>query len=183
MMKPGMGTYDRFKQMFDKYSRQAGKEQYLIPYFIAAHPGTKDNDMLNLALWLKSNGFRADQVQAFLPSPMSIATAMYHSGKDTLRKVSRQADDISIPKNIKQRHLHKALLRYHDPKNWPLLREALKKMGRADLIGNSKKHLIPAYQPKNSSHSKNNAVSGQKFKTQHTLFNKAKNRNKTKARN
>lgn len=177
MMKPGMGTYDRFKQMFDKFSKEAGKEQYLIPYFIAAHPGTKDNDMLNLALWLKSNGFRADQVQAFLPSPMSIATAMYHSGKDTLRKVSRQANDMSIPKSIKQRYLHKALLRYHDPKNWPLLREALKKMGRAELIGSSKKHLIPAYQPKNSDNTKN-AVKIKKFKTQHTVFNKTKNSKK-----
>ncbi|MDD1621945.1 MAG: YgiQ family radical SAM protein [Methylococcaceae bacterium] len=148
MMKPGMGTYDRFKQMFDKYSKEAGKEQYLIPYFIAAHPGTEDEDMLNLALWLKRNGFRADQVQAFLPSPMSIATAMYHSGKDTLHKVARNSPDIAIPKGIKQRRLHKAFLRYHDPKNWPLLREALKDMGRADLIGNGKQHLVPSFQPK-----------------------------------
>ena len=76
MMKPGVGTYDRFKELFDRYSREAGKEQYLIPYFIAAHPGTTDEDMLELALWLKKNGFRADQVQAFLPSPMATATAM-----------------------------------------------------------------------------------------------------------
>ncbi|MDT4291376.1 YgiQ family radical SAM protein [Methylomonas sp. MO1] len=148
MMKPGMGTYNRFKQMFDKYSKEAGKEQYLIPYFIAAHPGTEDKDMLNLALWLKRNGFRADQVQAFLPSPMSIATAMYHSGKDTLHKVARNSPEIAIPKTIKQRRLHKAFLRYHDPKNWPLLREALKDMGRADLIGNGKQHLVPSFQPK-----------------------------------
>ncbi|TAL45553.1 MAG: YgiQ family radical SAM protein [Methylovulum sp.] len=147
MMKPGMGTYDRFKAMFDKYSQEAGKEQYLIPYFIAAHPGTTDSDMLNLALWLKRNGFRADQVQAFLPSPMSIATAMYHSGKDTLHKISRNADGVYIPKSVKQRRLHKAFLRYHDPKNWPLLREALKDMGRADLIGNGKHHLVPSFQP------------------------------------
>jgi hypothetical protein len=106
--------------------------------------------MLNLALWLKRNGFRADQVQAFLPSPMSIATAMYHSGKDTLRKVARNSPDIAIPKSIKQRRLHKAFLRYHDPKNWPLLREALKEMGRADLIGNGKQHLVPTFQPKDS---------------------------------
>jgi len=147
MMKPSMGTYDRFKTMFDKFSKQAGKEQYLIPYFIAAHPGTTNTDMLNLAIWLKKHDFRADQVQAFLPSPMSIATAMYHSGKNSLRKVSRQANDLSIPKSIKQRRLHKAFLRYHDPENWPLLREALKKMGYSHLIGNGKKHLIPAYQP------------------------------------
>lgn len=151
MMKPGMGTYDRFKAMFDKYSKEAGKEQYLIPYFIAAHPGTEDKDMLNLALWLKRNGFRADQVQAFLPSPMSIATAMYHSGKDTLHKVARNSPEIAIPKSIKQRRLHKAFLRYHDPKNWPLLREALKEMGRADLIGNGKQHLVPSFQPKTDS--------------------------------
>ncbi|MCK5831741.1 MAG: YgiQ family radical SAM protein [Methylococcales bacterium] len=179
MMKPGMGTYDRFKQMFDKYSKEAGKEQYLIPYFIAAHPGTKDIDMLNLALWLKSNGFRADQVQAYLPSPMSVSTAMYHSGKDTLRKVSRKADDMPIPKSIKQRRLHKAFLRYHDPKNWPLLREALKKMGRSDLIGNGKKHLIPSFQPKGLG-TQINTNKSSKFKTKHTHpinFNRKKNKN------
>jgi len=147
MMKPGIGTYDKFKQMFDKYSKEAGKEQYLIPYFIAAHPGTSDKDMMNLALWLKRNGFRADQVQAYLPSPMSAAAAMYHSGKSTLRKVRRNSGDITVPKGIKVRRLHKAFLRYHDPENWPLLREALQKMGRADLIGNGKKHLIPNWQP------------------------------------
>jgi uncharacterized radical SAM protein YgiQ len=75
MMKPGVGTYYKFKELFDKFSKEAGKEQYLIPYFIAAHPGTTDQDMLELALWLKMNGFRADQVQAFLPSPMATATA------------------------------------------------------------------------------------------------------------
>ncbi|WP_404357490.1 YgiQ family radical SAM protein [Methylotuvimicrobium sp. KM1] len=168
MMKPGIGTYDRFKQMFDKYSKEAGKEQYLIPYFIAAHPGTTDEDMLNLALWLKHNGFRADQVQAFLPSPMAIATAMYHSGKDTLHKIGRKAPDISIPKSVKQRRLHKAFLRYHDPKNWPLLREALKNMGRADLIGNGKKHLVPTFQPKGTVDTA--PAKTLRFKTKHTGF-------------
>jgi len=158
MMKPGIGTYDRFKKMFDHYSKEAGKEQYLIPYFIAAHPGTSDEDMLNLALWLKRNGFRADQVQAFLPSPMAIATAMYHSGKDTLHKVSRNADNITVPKSAKQRRLHKAFLRYHDPKNWPLLREALKAMGRADLIGNGKQQLVPNFQPAGPQAGKTSAV-------------------------
>ena len=147
MMKPGVGTYDRFKALFDKYSREAGKEQYLIPYFIAAHPGTTDEDMLELALWLKKNGFRADQVQAFLPSPMATATAMYHSGKNPLHKVTRRSEDVVIPKGTRQRRLHKAFLRYHDPNNWPLLREALRQMGRADLIGNGKQHLVPTYQP------------------------------------
>lgn len=147
MMKPGVGSYDRFKQMFDKFSKEAGKEQYLIPYFIAAHPGTSDEDMMNLALWLKRNGFRADQVQAFYPSPMATATAMYHSGKNTLRKVTRDSETVEIVRGERRRRLHKAFLRYHDPNNWPMLREALKSMGRADLIGNGKHHLVPTYQP------------------------------------
>ena len=147
MMKPGMGSYYRFKELFDRYSAEAGKEQYLIPYFIAAHPGTTDEDMLALSLWLKENGFRADQVQAFLPSPMATATAMYHSGKNPLRKISRDSEPVVIPKGFKQRRLHKAFLRYHDANNWPILREALRHMGRADLIGNGKRHLVPSYQP------------------------------------
>ena len=150
MMKPGMGAYDRFKELFEKYSKEAGKEQYLIPYFIAAHPGTTDEDMLQLALWLKRNGFRADQVQTFLPSPMAVATAMYHSGKNPLRKVTRASETVAIPKGLKVRRLHKAFLRYHDANNWPLLRDALKRMGRADLIGNGKRHLVPAWQPKDT---------------------------------
>jgi hypothetical protein len=147
MMKPGVGTYYRFKELFDRYSKEAGKEQYLIPYFIAAHPGTTDEDMLELALWLKQNGFRADQVQAFLPSPMASATAMYHSGKNPLRRVTRQSEDVTVPKGLRIRRLHKAFLRYHDPNNWPLLREALRRMGRADLIGSARHQLLPAYQP------------------------------------
>lgn len=147
MMKPGIGSYDKFKQMFEKYSKKAGKEQYLIPYFIAAHPGTTNEDMMHLALWLKSNGFKADQVQTFYPSPMATATAMYHSGKNPLRKVGRDTEEVETVRKTRQRRLHKAFLRYHDPDNWPMLREALKTMGRADLIGNGKKHLIPIWQP------------------------------------
>ena len=151
MMKPGIGSYDKFKQLFEKFSAEAGKKQYLIPYFIAAHPGTSDEDMMNLAMWLKKNGFRADQVQTFYPSPMATATAMYHSGRNTLKRVHRaaQSDDetVDIVRGEKRRRLHKAFLRYHDANNWPLLREALKAMGRADLIGNGKHHLIPTFQP------------------------------------
>ncbi len=147
MMKPGIGSYDRFKQMFEKFSAEAGKKQYLIPYFIAAHPGTTDEDMMNLALWLKRNGFRADQVQTFYPSPMATATAMYHSNRNPLRKITRDSEAVDIVRGDKRRRLHKAFLRYHDPNNWPLLREALKSMGRADLIGNGKHHLIPTFQP------------------------------------
>ncbi|MCM2345560.1 MAG: YgiQ family radical SAM protein [Acidovorax soli] len=147
MMKPGIGNYDKFKTLFEKYTAEAGKKQFLIPYFIAAHPGTSDEDMMNLAIWLKKNGFRADQVQAFYPSPMASATAMYHTGKNPLRKVTRDSEEVPIVRGEKRRRLHKAFLRYHDPNNWPLLREALKAMGRADLIGNGKHHLIPTFQP------------------------------------
>jgi uncharacterized radical SAM protein YgiQ len=147
MMKPGVGAYDKFKAMFDKCSKEAGKEQYLIPYFIAAHPGTTDRDMLELALWLKKNGFRADQVQAFLPGPMATATAMYHSERNPLRKITRDGERVTVPKGLRVRRLHKAFLRYHDANNWPMLREALKRMGRADLIGPGKRHLVASWQP------------------------------------
>ena len=178
MMKPGVGSYYRFKELFDKYSKEAGKEQYLIPYFIAAHPGTRDTDMLELALWLKKNGFRADQVQAFLPSPMASATAMYHSGKNPLRRISRASEEVVVPKGIKVRRLHKAFLRYHDANNWPILREALKRMGRADLIGNGKQHLIPAYQPLGSAGTPIRAAGAPslRFRTQHTGLPKLKRR-------
>jgi uncharacterized radical SAM protein YgiQ len=147
MMKPGIESYDQFKKLFDKYSAEAGKEQYLIPYFIAAHPGTSDEDMLNLALWLKRNGFRPDQVQAFLPTPLAIASAMYHTGRNPLRKIRRNSEQVNVVRGLKQRRLHKAFLRYHDAENWPLLRDTLKRMGRTDLIGNGKRHLVPAWQP------------------------------------
>jgi len=147
MMKPGMGAYDEFKAMFEKFSAEAGKKQYLIPYFIASHPGTTDEDMLNLALWLKKYEFRLDQVQNFTPTPMAMATAMYHSGKNPLRKVTADSEDVPVAKAGSVRKLHKAFIRYHDPANWPMLREALKRMGREDLIGPGKKHLVPAFQP------------------------------------
>jgi len=149
MMKPGIGTYDEFKAMFERFTNEAGKEQFLIPYFIAAHPGTTDEDMMNLALWLKRNGFRADQVQNFYPSPMANATTMYHTGKNPLHRVRHDSEDVVVPKGLRQRRLHKAFLRYHDPDNWPLLREALHRMGRSDLIGYSKRHLVPPTQPAN----------------------------------
>lgn len=171
MMKPGVGSYYRFKELFDRYSKEVGKEQYLIPYFIAAHPGTTDQDMLELALWLKRNGFRADQVQAFLPGPMATATAMYHSGKNPLRRVTRSSETVTVPKGLKIRRLHKAFLRYHDPGNWPVLREALRRMGRADLIGSGKQQLIPAYQPAGTdkrAEGQRQRAPQQRFKTQHT---------------
>jgi radical SAM superfamily enzyme YgiQ (UPF0313 family) len=143
MMKPGIGSYDEFKALFDKYSKEAGKKQYLIPYFIAAHPGSTDEDMLNLALWLKKNNFHLDQVQTFTPTPMAMATTMYHTGKNPLAKVTEDSEVVETAKSGKTRKLHKAFLRYYDPENWPVLREGLKRMGRGDLIGNGERHLIP----------------------------------------
>ena len=144
MMKPGMGTYDAFKKMFERFSREAGKKQYLIPYFIAAHPGCEDEDMVNLARWLKKNEFKVDQVQTFYPSPMSLATAMYHSDKNPLKKVTYKSEKLYTPKNTKQRKLQKALLRYHDPENWDLLRTELPALGFANLVGDGEQCLIPA---------------------------------------
>jgi uncharacterized radical SAM protein YgiQ len=179
MMKPGMGSYDRFKALFEKYSARAGKKQYLIPYFIAAHPGTTDEDMMHLAIWLKQNGFRADQVQNFYPSPMATATAMYHSGKNPLKRIRRDSEDVSTAKGETHRRLHKAFLRYHDPANWPMLRKALTAMGREDLIGNGKQQLVPTHQPrdtgnyhsprrKNSYQQKSSAPRKGRILTQHT---------------
>ncbi len=148
MMKPPIGNYYRFKELFEKYSKQAGKEQYLIPYFISSHPGTTDEDMLNLALWLKQNKFKPDQVQAFIPTPMALASAMYHTGVNPLKKVGSESEFIDTAKTAKTRRLHKAFLRYHDPENWQMIRAALKRMGRTDLIGNGKEHLIPEYTPR-----------------------------------
>ena len=170
MMKPGMGTYDRFKQLFERYSKEAGKEQYLIPYFIAAHPGTTDEDMMNLAIWLKQNGFKTDQVQTFIPSPMASASAMYYSGKNPLHRIGSDSETMFVPRGLIARRLHKAFLRYHDAENWPLLREALKRLGREDLIGNGKRHLVPTWQPKGTGYQKEGPGNhkGKTFRTQHT---------------
>jgi uncharacterized radical SAM protein YgiQ len=180
MLKPGIGSYEKFKQLFNEASEKAGKKQYLIPYFIASHPGTTDRDMLNLALWLKRNGFRADQVQNFLPSPMATASAMYHTGRNPLKKLRRDGGEtVYVPKDPATRRLHKAFLRYHDPANWPLLRQALRRMGRADLIGHGAGKLIPLRQPATAAPGKPAAGDGQQrqgrtgragrpFRTQHT---------------
>lgn len=196
MMKPGMGSYDKFKQMFEQYSQEAGKEQYLIPYFIAAHPGTTDEDMMNLALWLKRNGFRTDQVQAFYPSPMATATAMYHTHKDPLRKVTRSEGDVEVVKSGKQRKLHKAFLRYHDPKNWAMLRAALKRLGREDLIGNGRHCLVPPFNARleakdslsgqdsyQSARKKNSRVGSDSIKRSRNTTEKRSNKNQVKKGN
>ena len=116
MMKPGIGSYEKFKQLFNEASEKAGKKQYLIPYFIASHPGTTDRDMLALALWLKRNGFRADQVQNFLPSPMATRDRdVPHRAQPAAQAARATARRCSSPRRSRTRRLHKAFLRYHDP--------------------------------------------------------------------
>jgi uncharacterized radical SAM protein YgiQ len=167
MLKPGIGTFEKFKRLFNEASEKAGKKQFLIPYFIASHPGTTDRDMLALALWLKKNRYRADHVQTFLPSPMATATAMYHTGHNPLRRLRRGAPTVSSAKGAKARRLHKAFLRYHDPANWPLLRQALRRMGRADLIGNGPEKLIPLRQPVGKAGDGEHEPPARPFRTQH----------------
>lgn len=147
MMKPGMGAYDKFKALFERFSKEAGKEQYLIPYFIAAHPGTTDEDMLNLALWLKKNNFRLDQVQSFTPTPMALATTMWHTGRNPLKRLSRSSEKVDVVRDGYRRKLHKAFLRYHHPDNWQIIYDTLIQMGRTDLIGHAKHCLIPPTPP------------------------------------
>lgn len=146
MMKPGIEIYERFQARFSSAAQKAGKALYLIPYFIAGHPGATDQDMLKLALWLKRNGVKPDQVQTFLPSPMSLATAMYHTG---LNPLTPDLKPVYAPKGARQRRLHKAFLRWHDPENAPLLAEALKAMGRKELIGSGLHQLAgtPTHSP------------------------------------
>ncbi|UJX25162.1 YgiQ family radical SAM protein [Pseudoalteromonas sp. CF6-2] len=176
MMKPGMGAYDKFKELFDKYSKEAGKKQYLIPYFISAHPGTKDEDMVNMALWLKSNDFKLDQVQNFYPSPMANATTIYHTEMNSLRNIKNNTEQVPVPKGARQRRLHKAILRYHDPAGWPMIREALKKMGKANLIGKGPNCLIPE-ESRNEKAAKGKGGKGRAALTRHTGFSQFKKAN------
>jgi len=174
MMKPGMGAYDQFKELFDKYSKEAGKKQYLIPYFISAHPGTKDEDMVNMALWLKTNDFKLDQVQNFYPSPMANATTIYHTEMNSLRNIKNNAEVVPVPKGARQRRLHKAILRYHDASGWPMIREALRKMGKANLIGKGPNCLVPE---EGRDEKAGKGAKGRPALTRHTGFSQFKKAN------
>ncbi|MEQ3441591.1 YgiQ family radical SAM protein [Pseudoalteromonas sp. BZP1] len=176
MMKPGMGAYDKFKELFDKYSKEAGKKQYLIPYFISAHPGTKDEDMVNMALWLKSHDFKLDQVQNFYPSPMANATTIYHTEMNSLRNIKNNTEQVPVPKGARQRRLHKAILRYHDPAGWPMIREALRKMGKANLIGKGPNCLVPE-EGRNEKAARGKGGKGRAALTRHTGFSQFKKAN------
>jgi uncharacterized radical SAM protein YgiQ len=134
MKKPGIQSYERFAQAFCQASEEAGKEQYLVPYFITGHPGSTLKDTIELAFYLKKNGMRPRQVQDFIPTPMAMATCMYHTGIDPLTM-----EPVYTAKDLREKRMMKALIFYWDDQHWPLAREALKKAGRRDLIG----RLIP----------------------------------------
>jgi uncharacterized radical SAM protein YgiQ len=138
MKKPGIESYERFQAMFSCASRDAGKEQYDIPYFISGHPGSTLADMVDLALWLKKNGRRPRQVQDFIPTPMAMATCMYYTGIDPLTM-----QPVYTARGLREKRLQKALLLYWSEDQWPLAREALREAGRMDLIGTGPDALVP----------------------------------------
>ena len=138
MKKPGIESYERFAQAFCQASGEAGKEQYLIPYFITGHPGSTLADTIDLALYLKRNNLRPRQVQDFIPTPMAIATAMYYTGIDPLTN-----EPVYTATDLREKRMMKALILWWDEASWPLAREALIKAGRQDLIGRGPRCLIP----------------------------------------
>ena len=138
MKKPGIASYERFQTMFACASDRAGKEQYEIPYFISGHPGCTLKDMIELALWLKRRGYRPRQVQDFIPTPMSVASAMYYTGIDPLTMTP-----VYSARGLREKKRQKALLLYWDEAQWPLAREALLKAGRGDVIGFGPDCLVP----------------------------------------
>jgi uncharacterized radical SAM protein YgiQ len=138
MKKPSIKSYERFAQAFCQASEQAGKEQYLVPYFITGHPGSTLKDTIELARYLKRNAMRPRQVQDFIPTPMAIATAMFWTGVDPLTM-----EPVYAATDMREKKMMKALLFYWDPQHWPLAREALKKAGRSDLIGRAPACLVP----------------------------------------
>lgn len=139
MKKPPIGHYERFAQTFCAASEKAGKQQYLIPYLITGHPGSGLADTIELALYLKRNEMRPRQIQDFIPTPMSMATAMYYSGYDPLT-----LEPVQTLKGLRDKRRMKALVLYWDSAQWPLAREALHAAGRQDLIGSGAQCLVPA---------------------------------------
>ncbi|HWB12045.1 MAG TPA: YgiQ family radical SAM protein [Pirellulales bacterium] len=143
MKKPGREDFVEFDREFKKASRAAGKKQYLVPYFIASHPGSDLDSMIELAVFLKRNGYRPDQVQDFIPSPFDIAACMYHTGLDPFT-----GKPVYIARHLRDRKLQRALLQFFKPENYFEVRRALEQAGRQDLIGSGCDCLIPDRPPK-----------------------------------
>ncbi len=143
MKKPDSGDFEGFARAFESASKKAGKKQYVVPYFIASHPGSDLNSMIELALFLKKNGYKPDQVQDFIPAPFDIATCMYHTGLDPMT-----GEEVCVATGLRDRKLQRALMQFFKAENYFMVREALLKAGRADLIGSGCECLIPAQPPK-----------------------------------
>ena len=143
MRKPATDDFEKFGEVFQRESKRAGKTQYIIPYFIASHPGSDLNAMIDLAVFLKRNGYQPDQVQDFIPAPFDVATAMYYTGLDPFSK-----QPVTVAKGMRDRKMQRALMQFFKPENWFAVREALIQAKRQDLIGNGCDCLIPALPPK-----------------------------------
>jgi uncharacterized radical SAM protein YgiQ len=143
MKKPSIAEFDAFAQSFERASAEAGKKQYMIPYFIASHPGSGLSEMIELALFLKRRGYRPDQVQDFIPSPFDIASCMYHTGLDPMT-----GRPVRVAKHLKDRRRQRALLQFFKPENYEAVHEALLQAGRQELIGNGPECLIPPHPPR-----------------------------------
>ena len=143
MRKTGQGSFERFAEQFCAASERAGKEQYLVPYFIASHPGSGVEEMIELAQFLKRNGHRPRQVQDFIPAPMDIATCIYHTGVDPMT-----GERVYAARGARERGAQRALLQFFLPENYFAVRKILVEAGREELIGNGPDCLIPAYPPK-----------------------------------
>lgn len=143
MRKPSNDDFEEFTEVFNKESKKAGKKQYIVPYFIASHPGSDIDAMIHLAVFLKQNGYKPDQVQDFIPAPFDVATAMYYTGVDPFTK-----KPVFIAKHLRDRKLQRALMQFFKPENYFEVRKALTSAGRQDLIGSGCDCLIPANPPK-----------------------------------
>jgi radical SAM superfamily enzyme YgiQ (UPF0313 family) len=154
MRKPSTDDFEKFAEVFDDESKKAGKKQYLVPYFIASHPGSDLNAMIDLAVFLKRNGYKPDQVQDFIPAPFDVATAMYHTGIDPFTK-----KPVHVAKHLRDRKLQRALMQFFKPENYMEVRTALLKAGRRDLIGSGCDALIPSKPPREALERRRNDAS------------------------
>jgi hypothetical protein len=171
MKKPSIDNFGTFAEDFKDASKAAGKpKQFLVPYFIASHPGSDLHAMIDLALFLKRNGYRPDQVQDFIPAPFDVATCMYHTGIDPFTK-----QQVYVAKGLRDRKMQRALMQFFKPENWFTVREALIDAGRQDLIGSGCDCLIPAQPPREALQKRreeaNKAVRGDHY---HSVANPAK---------
>jgi radical SAM superfamily enzyme YgiQ (UPF0313 family) len=143
MRKPANDDFEKFTEVFNRESKKAGKKQYIVPYFIASHPASDLDAMINLAVFLKQNGYKPDQVQDFIPAPFDVAPAMYYTGIDPFTK-----KPVHVARQLRDRKLQRALMQFFKPENYFEVREALEQAKRTDLIGEGCDSLIPSRPPK-----------------------------------